>query len=47
MRKITQHSVVKKNLFIGEAKQNMHRERERGTKNVSIHKDATVTIYEQ
>ena len=42
MRKITRHSVVKKNLRIGEAKQNTHRERERerererGTKNLSI-----------
>ena len=29
MRKITQHSMVKKNLRIGEATQNTHRERER------------------
>ena len=29
MRKITQQSVMLKNLRIGEAKQNMHRERER------------------
>ena len=43
MRKITQHCVVKKNLRIGEAKQNTHTERERGTKNMYIHKMATVT----
>ena len=36
MRKITQHSVVKKNLRIGDAKQNTYREREGGTKNMSI-----------
>ena len=48
MRKITQQSVVKKNLCIGETRQNTHKERERerekGTKNMSIHKMATVTI---
>ena len=45
MRKIIQHSVVKKNLRIEEAKQYTHRERdrERGKKNISI-KDATVTM---
>ena len=35
MRKITQQSVLKKNLRIGDARQNTHRERERGTKNIS------------
>ena len=44
MRKITQHSMMLKNLRIREAKQNTHRERERGTRNMSIHKMATVTI---
>ena len=43
MRKITNHSVEKKNLHMGDDKQNTHRERERGTKNISI-KNATVTI---
>ena len=43
MRKITQQSVMLKNLRIGEAKQNTHTQRERGTKNISIRKDATVT----
>ena len=43
---ITQsQSVLKKNLRMGDARQNTHRERERerGTKNVYIHKSATVT----
>ena len=44
MRKITQHSVAKKNLRIGEGTHNTtQRERERGTKNISINKNATVT----
>ena len=38
MRKITQQSVMKKHLRIGEAKRNTQRERERGTKNILIHK---------
>ena len=41
MRKITQHSVVKKNLRIGEAKQNTHRERE--AQSMSLIKNATIT----
>ena len=36
MRKITQQSVVKKNLRIGEAKQNTHREREREAQRMSL-----------
>ena len=43
MRKITQHSVERKNLRIGDARQNTHRERERGTKTVFLIKSATVT----
>ena len=43
MQKITQHSVVMKNLRIEEAKQYTHRERERGTKNIAI-KNPTVTM---
>ena len=36
MRKITQQFVEKKNIRIGDAKQNAQRERERGTKIISI-----------
>ena len=45
MQKITQQSVVKNNLHIGEAIQNTHRERERGreAQRVSLLKNATVT----
>ena len=45
MRKITQHPEMKKNLRVGETRQNTQedRESERGTKNISI-KNATVTM---
>ena len=44
MQKITQQqSVLKKNLRIGDAGQNIHIEREREAQRVSIIKSATVT----
>ena len=46
MRKITQQSLEKKNLRIGDVKQDMHRdrERERHKEYVYIHTNATVTM---
>ena len=44
MRKIKQHSVMVKNLRIGETKRDTQRERERGTKNITILKEAITNV---
>ena len=43
MRKITQQSVLKKNLRIGDARQNTHTEREREAQSIFLIKSATIT----